>query len=88
MHSCTSEAASCIGLTVGMSSSGRCCRNKKLCEAVVNISTGECCGDVSATVLLVVAVTVVLVPVDVAGLVVLIVHSVMYRNIVLCSAEA
>ena len=58
---------------------------KKLCEAV---STGECCDDVSATVLLVLAATVVLVSVDVAGLVVLIVHSVMYRNIVLCSAEA
>ena len=55
--------------------------------SVVNVSTGECCDDVSATVLLVVAVTLVLVPVDVAGLVVLIVHLVMYRNIVLCSAE-
>ena len=60
---------------------------KEQCEAVVVISTGECCSDVSAAVLLVVAATVVLVSVDVAGLVVLIVHSVLYRNIVLCSAE-
>ena len=56
-------------------------------EAVVVISTGECCSNVSAAVLLVVAATLVLVPVDVAGLMVLIVHLVMYRNIVLCSAE-